>query len=73
MGKKLLHDERIDFGDNEIHVVSESANDFEVWLNTPIADFDGLCIGCGETREQAVKDAAIALEQASKALRAAMV
>lgn len=65
----LLHDEHLDLDGNRVHITSEQAGDFEVWLNTGVSDFDGLCIGCGPTREQAVWDAAIVLEQASRALR----
>lgn len=69
MTRKLLHDEHLELNSNRLHIISEMSNDFEVWLNTEIADFDGLCIGCGPTREKAVYDAAILLERASRALR----
>lgn len=69
--KELLHDEHLEIDGNRIHILSELPNDFEVWLNTDVADFDGLCIGCGPTREKAVYDAAVALEKASRALRTA--
>lgn len=30
---------------------------WEVWLNTELAAFDGLCIGGGNTKEDAIRDA----------------
>lgn len=59
----LLHDEHIDLDGNRIHIASEQLNDFEVWLNTDVGDFDGLCVGCGPTREIAVSQAIAILKE----------
>lgn len=59
----LLHDEHVDLDGNRIHIASEQPNDFEVWLNTDAGDFDGLCIGCGPTREIAVAQAISVLKE----------
>lgn len=40
------------------------SRDWEVWLNTEVADFDGLCIGSAATREAAVAAAVEVLETA---------
>lgn len=67
--KQLLHDERLILASNQVHIVSETPNDYEVWLNTDVGDFGGLCIGCGVSREAAVADAIDVLEQGARALR----
>lgn len=67
--KQLLHDEHLILASNQIHIVSESPNDYEVWLNSDVGDFDGLCIGYGVSREAAVADAIDVLEQGARALR----
>lgn len=59
----LLHDEHIDLDSNRIHISSGQPNDFEVWLNTDAGDFDGLCIGCGPTREIAISEAVAVLRE----------
>ena len=66
---KLLHDEHLELGSNKLHIVSEQPNDFTVWLNTEVQDFDGLCIGCGNSREAAVMDAIDVLETGVQALK----
>lgn len=71
MTKKLLHDEHLTLNGNRIHVLSEVRDDFEVWLNTNIDDFDGLCIGCGVTRAAAIRDALDVLQQGVAALEKA--
>lgn len=52
----------------ELHVTGEP-DDVEVWLNTEVSDFDGICIGGGESRRAAVGDAIETLEQALAVLR----
>jgi hypothetical protein len=66
---KLLHDEHIELDSNVIHVLGESSGGFEVWLNTDVADYDGLCIGCGSSRDEAVADAMGVFIQALEKLR----
>lgn len=68
MAKKLLHDEHLTLDSNRIHILSEVRDDFEVWLNTDVGEFDGLCIGCGVTREGAIADALDILRQGVSAL-----
>lgn len=47
----------------ELHVVG-GTDDVEVWLNTEVMDFDGICIGGGESRRAAVADAIETMERA---------
>lgn len=68
---KPLFSTHLNLDGNRIHIVSEAENDFEVWLNTNVGDFDGLCIGCGQTRQGAVDDAARVLKQALQKLTGA--
>lgn len=68
--EKLLHNERLELDGNRIHILSEQPNDFEVWLNTDAGDFDGLCIGYGESRDEAITSALAVLEEGVRALRA---
>lgn len=34
---------------------------WEVWLNTEVEDFDGICIGSGKFKEDALEDAMLTL------------
>lgn len=43
--------------------------DGEVWLNTEVADFDGLCVGRGETAAAAIDDATREVVEVVKALK----
>lgn len=56
---------------SEIHLVQDSDGDshFEVWLDTDIAECDGLCIGVGTTRDKALACAQTDLKVALSALR----
>jgi hypothetical protein len=47
---------------HRLHVFKWDVNDWQVWLNTEEMDFDGICIGVGQTRGKAVAEAVIALE-----------
>jgi len=66
-------DERIPIADgaNVIHLHGPNSREdsFTIWLNTDVADFDGLCIGTGESRAEAVEDAIQVLEDGVRALR----
>lgn len=44
-------------GQPELHVFGTDEDGWNVWLNTGIADFDGLVIGSGDTRQAAITDA----------------
>lgn len=52
-----------------LHVTGGRLDDVEVWLNTTGGDFDGLAIGGGESRAQALRDAIETLERALKVLK----
>jgi len=52
----------------ELHIFS-NGGDWEVWLNTEITDYDGLCVGTGRTREDAQRDAAQVFSRAYTRLR----
>jgi len=67
--RKFLYNQHLDLDSNRIHIVSEVKDDFEVWLNTEVGDFDGLCISCGKSREEAVADAIGVFEQGLRKLR----
>lgn len=64
-----FHNQHLDIGDNRIHIASDASGEFEVWLNTEVADYDGLCIGCGSTWHQAASQALETLEAGVRALR----
>lgn len=69
------HEERIDLSERgyALHVIPANLlNDYEVWLNTEVADFDGLCVGVGKTRSEAMTKAAATLEDTALALRDAV-
>ena len=53
----------------ELCVISNDDGGVEVWLNTGVTDYDGLCIGTGDTRDAAVGDAVAALEWLTEALQ----
>lgn len=62
------HDERISIDGGVLHI-AEREGFYEVWLNTEVSDFDGIHIGEGETRGEALADAIKTLETAIVALR----
>lgn len=56
---------------HRLNVFAEDAHgspSHEVWLDTEVADFDGICLGCGTTREEALLDAKEELEAALDAV-----
>lgn len=55
--------------DNLLHVYKATDDIWCVWLNTQVSEFDGLCIGLGETRQLAVQQAVNALEAATDHLQ----
>ena len=61
-------DETLHLDGFDLHIVGEQG-DVEVWLNTKVADFDGIAIGGGETRGEAVRDAIETLGKALKTLK----
>lgn len=60
--------ERFEVNDRAVHI-SGNTNDWEVWVNTPVADFDGICVGGGVNRTDAIVDAVRTLELATARLR----
>lgn len=68
-----MSDERYHINDHDLHIHSSADDDWEVWLNTEVQDYDGLCVGCGNSREKALADAAETFEAAARILRAGCV
>lgn len=61
-------DERLPLASgHELHL-SHDADGFDVWLNTGVADFDGIYIAEGATIEEAMVSAAQVLESVIEAL-----
>lgn len=60
--------ERFEVNDRSVHIKGDP-NDWEVWVNTPVADFDGICVGGGMSRTDAIVDAVRTLELAAARLR----
>ena len=54
---------------SEIHLMQDGAHAFEVWLDTEVAECDGLCIGVGSTRDEALAEAETDLQLALSELR----
>lgn len=46
----------------ELHVYREDDGGYAVWLNTGVANFDGLCIGTGASRQAAITEAVAVAE-----------
>lgn len=71
--QKELNEERYehpDKGQPELHVYEDNhTGEWCVWLNTGIADHDGLCIGHGSTRQEAIADAVNVVEWAEGELQ----
>jgi hypothetical protein len=73
MGEK--NNERIAFGGYRLHVVNDGFgngdnDDWSVWLNTEVNDYDGICIGAGSERRHAIEYALATLEAATDKLKA---
>jgi len=64
----MTRHERYEIKGHRLHVATETdqaATEIDqaaVWLNTEEEDYDGLCIGCGETRQKAIDMAVATLE-----------
>lgn len=54
---------------SEIHIVQDRGHAVEVWLDTEVAECDGLCIGTGSTRDEALAEAETDLQVALSELR----
>jgi hypothetical protein len=61
--------EYIKLKEHGVDIVREGRDEYIVWLNTGVSDFDGLVIGSGYTRDEAVADAVGMLEAAASALQ----
>ena len=58
-----MNDQRIELpSGRQVHVVEFVTGDWQVWLNTK-QDFEGLRIGQGRTRADAIASAKAALEE----------
>jgi hypothetical protein len=54
-----------------LHIAQErGGGDWSVWLNTEVADYDGLCIGLDSSREAAMTQAIEVTEQLLAELKA---
>lgn len=53
---------------SKLHIVQDP-DGFEVWLKTEVAECDGLCIGVGSTRDEALVSAEEDLQVALSDLR----
>lgn len=61
-------DERLELDGHVLHIAKRDGF-YEVWLNTEAEDFDGLHIGEGQGRNEAVANAVRALERAIESLQ----
>ena len=65
-GERYQHPDK---GQPELHILQDDDGTWQVWLNTGIADFDGLVIGVGPTRQAAVADAVGVVEWSERTLQ----
>jgi len=65
---KSTQGEHLELDSNQIHISNEDGN-WWVWLNTDVGDFDGLCIGCGQSRKEAIDDAIGVFDQGLRKLK----
>lgn len=71
---KRRNHERIDLGGFRLHVYRDAGEEvagtekWVVWLNTEIADHDGICLAVEHSRDKAVGEAVRALELAAEQL-----
>jgi len=68
-----LQEERYEIAGHGVHIAQRFENQWTVWLNTELQDYDGLCIGCGDTRQEAVTQAVMTLEAVVAHLRFGLV
>lgn len=54
---------------HRLHVVETGPNYWEVWLDTELEDFDGICLAQGSTQASAVGRAVMLLDAAADFLR----
>lgn len=75
MAKMISNNKRfsLDTG-HTLHVYYDGlAGSYDVWLNTEVADFDGVCIATGSTLAEAIASAKTALQLALAQLQAHFV
>jgi hypothetical protein len=64
------HSPELANGQPELHIYGSSEDGWQVWLNTGVADHDGLCLAAGEmTRDEAIAVAVHTLEWAEGVLQ----
>lgn len=56
-------------GQHHLDIFKEGEDQWDVWLDTEVAEYDGICLGCGETQTEAVIDAIETLEHALRGAR----
>lgn len=61
--------EHLELDGHVLHIAQDGDGSHEVWLNTEVADFDGIHIGGGPTRDAAVANAVATLEAAIEKLQ----
>ena len=67
---KTSSDERHETSYHVVHTFrDEDDGEWNVWLNTEVADFDGICLASGTNRDEARASARDALQQALEALK----
>lgn len=66
--KEAPNSERFEVAELRLHV-SGHDDDWSVWLNTEVADFDGVRVGCGTTKAAAISDALTHFESGFRLLR----
>lgn len=59
----------LDGGAHRLHVFQDIDDVWVVWLNTEASDFDGLILGMGGTRDEAVAQAVAVMESAERLLQ----
>jgi hypothetical protein len=62
VARMRTNNERFETNERAVHIYKETENDWSVWLNTTVSDFDGLCVGSGVSRAQAISDTVTTLE-----------
>lgn len=69
--REPLNSERIELGGHALHIFQDAMDEgsWLVWLNTEASDFDGLVLGVGATRDEAVAAAVNAVEMIEAALQ----
>lgn len=68
MSERPEYEERATVRGYGLHICQRDG-DWTVWLNTEVADFDGLVLGVGATRDLAVSNAVASVEAIERVLQ----